>query len=277
MSNWPAPCLFLAAIAMVVCLPASRSARAQQQQEAGKIVEQSLETIKRDWAAEPRFDCSERDTDKNGIRTFQDIMLYGSQYQKLIAVSDKPLDARQQAEQQRKYEHAVSERRVESKSQRRSRIGKYEAERKHATNLFLELSKAFTFTLAGTGKVNGHDVYVLNAEPRKGYRPPSMDTRVLTGMRGKLWIDRASYHWVKVDVQVFRSVSIGGMLARVEPGTRVEFEQQPVSGDVWLPSRFAVMTRSKVVFVFNRQTNEENLFSDYRPAQTSLASGESSE
>lgn len=239
---------------------------AQAQDEASKIVERSVENFKKDWAAEPSFDCSERDKDKNGIRTYQDIMLDGSQYQKLTAVNDKPLDARQQAEQEQKLQAATSRRQAETKSQRRRRIAKYEAERKHASELIVELGRAFSFTMAGTDKVGNHDVYVLNAEPRKGYTPPNTDARVLTGMRGKLWVERNSFQWVKVEVEVFHPVSIGGFIARVEPGTHMELELEPVADGIWLPSHIAVRTHSKVMFVFNRQTDEDEKYFDYHPA-----------
>ena len=237
------------------------------QDDAPRIIERSLDNLKQDWAAEPRFDCTERDKDKNGIKTYQDIMLYGSQYQKLIALNDKPLNARQRAEEEQKFRTAASRWQAETSSQRRQRIARYEAQRKHATELILELTKAFSFTVDGIDKLGEHDVYVLNAEPRKGYVPPNMDTRVLTGMRGKLWIERTSFQWVKVDVEVFRPVSIRGFIARVEPGTRFEFEQEPVSAEIWLPSHFAVKSRSKVLFLFNHQTDEDNTYFDYHAAQ----------
>jgi hypothetical protein len=245
----------------------SASAKASPQDDPSKIVERSVGNLKRDWAAEPGFDCSERDKAKNGTRTYQDIMLYGSQYQKLIALNDEPLDARQQAEEEHKFQTAVSRRRAETDSERHERIAKYDAQRKHATDLILELSKAFSFTMAGKDKLGDHEVYVLNAEPRDGYVPPSMSTRALTGMRGKLWIERTSFQWVKVTVEVFRPVSIGGFIARVEPGTRMELEQRPVSNDIWLPSHFAVRSRSKVMFLINRQTDEEQTYFDCHPAK----------
>jgi len=265
-------CLLFISIGIPAFLIDSGSVVAQPQEQANKIIERSVDNLKRDWAAEPRFDCSEHDKDKNGTRTYQDIMLYGSQYQKLMALNDKPLDARQQAEQEQKFQAAASNRQAETDSEKRQRIAKYAAQRKHATQLILELTKAFTFTIAGTGKLGAHDVYILNAEPRKGYVPPNTDTRVLTGMRGKLWIERTSFQWVKVDVEVFRPVSIGGFIARVEPGTRFEFEQEPVSAGIWLPSHFAVRSRSKIMFLFNRQTDEDDTYFDYHPAQNSASS-----
>jgi hypothetical protein len=63
-----------------------------------------------------------------------------------------------------------------------------------------------------------------------------------------------------------------GFIARVEPGTRFEFEQEPVSPGVWLPSHFAVRSRSKVVCLFSHQTEEDDTYFDYYPAQTSTSS-----
>jgi hypothetical protein len=245
----------------------SASMNARAQDDVSKIIERSVDNFKKDWAAEPRFDCSERDKNKNSTKTYQDLMLYGSQYQKLIAINDQALDARQQAEEEQKFQATVSRRQAEKDSERRERIAKYEAQRKHATELILELSRAFSFTMAGTDRLGDHEVYVLNAEPRDGYEPRSMSTRALTGMRGKLWIDRTSFQWVKVAVEVFRPVSIGGFIARVEPGTRMELEQQQVSSEIWLPSHLTVRSRSKVMFVISRQTDEEQTFFNYHPAR----------
>jgi hypothetical protein len=130
---------------------------------------------------------------------------------------------------------------------------------------------AFTFTLASTDKLDGRDVYLLNAEPRKGYRPPNFETCVLTGMRGKLWIERNSFQWVKVEVEVVHPVHIGGFIARVGPGTRFELKKIPVSSDIWLPSHLAVKSRSKVVFFFNHQTDEDDAYFNQHPEQTAAS------
>ena len=268
-------CIFIGVVVAVLLLGPAPN-QAGQQDDASKIVERSVEVLKKDWDAEPQFNCSERDRDKNGIRTYEDIMLDGSQYQKLVAVNDQHLDTHQQAEQQQKFQRAAAERRSESSSQKRRRIARYQADRKRERELVTELSRAFTFTMVGTDKLDGHDVYLLSAEPRKGYRPPNSETRILTGMRGKLWVEQSSFQWVKVEVEVVHPVSIGGFIARVEPGTRFEFEQVPVSGDIWLPSHFAVKSRSKVVFLFNHQTDEDDTYFNYRPAQSQKSSADPS-
>jgi len=87
-------------------------------------------------------------------------------------------------------------------------------------------------------------------------------------MRGELWIERNSFQWVKVEVEVVHPVHIGGFFARVQPGTRFELEEIRVSSDIWLPSHLAVKSRSKVVFFFNHQTGEDDTYFNYHPAQT---------
>jgi hypothetical protein len=51
-------------------------------------------------------------------------------------------------------------------------------------------------------------------------------------MQGKLWIDKDSFQWVKVEAQVMHPVSIEGFLAKVEPGTHFELEKEPVATDM---------------------------------------------
>ena len=65
-----------------------------------------------------------------------------------------------------------------------------------------QLTKAFNFTLEGEQKLGPYDVYVLKATRRPGYVPPNRETRVLTGMEGRLWVDKKSYQWVKVEAHV---------------------------------------------------------------------------
>jgi len=101
-----------------------------------------------------------------------------------------------------------------------------------------ELVTAFDFKVLGETRLNGYDVYALHATPRPGYHPPNMETQVLTGMQGELWIDKNTFQWVKIEAQVTRPVSIEGFLAKVEPGTHFELEKAPVARGVWLPTHF---------------------------------------
>jgi hypothetical protein len=163
------------------------------------IIQQSVEANNRDWDADPQFDYTERDQEKDGIKTYEVTMLYGSPYRRVVAVNGHPLSPSKKAEEEKKFEEALAERRNETPEKRAARIAKFQAERKRDHTMLDQLTKAFDFRLLGNQKLKGHSVYVLGAQARKDYRPPNRDSQVLPGMEGKLWIDRDSFQWVRVE------------------------------------------------------------------------------
>src|SRR5262249_14993919 len=105
------------------------------------------------------------------------------------------------------------------------------------------------------------------AQPRAGYDPPNSRAKALRGMEGTLWIDATDLRWVRVQAEVKRSVSIEGFMARVEPGTRFELEQKPTAEGGWLPTRLAMRTRAKVLFVLSRKEQQDSTYYGYRKSQ----------
>ena len=220
------------------------------QNNVDAMIQRSVEANQRDWDAAPRFDYFERDRGNGGSKTYEEIMILGSPYERLVALNGKPLTSAQLADESRKLENVVSGRQKESAQKKAQRIAKYEAERKRDHSLMGELVKAFDFKLLTKTRLNGYDVYVLQATPRPEYHPPNLETQVLTGMQGRLWIDENTFQWVKVEAQVTRPVSIVGFLAKVEPGTHFELEKAPVDQGVWLPKHFSMRSRAEVLSCF---------------------------
>lgn len=231
------------------------------------IVQRSVEANANDWKAASDYDYFERDRQPGGgTKTYQELMILGSSYERLVAVNSKALAAEQQSHEQQKLDSTIVQRRNESQRQRAERIAKYERDRKRDQLLMEQLTKALDFVLVGQQKLDGYDVYVLKATPRPDYQPPNMETEVLRGMQGKLWIDKQTFQWVKVEAQVITPVSIEGFLAEVEPGTRFELEKMPVEDGIWLPKHFAMKSQAKVLFFFTRKSQADEAYYGYRKA-----------
>jgi hypothetical protein len=234
------------------------------QEDAKTIIQRSVEANAIDWKAAPQYDYFERDAEPDGgSKTFEQRVIMGSPYEVLVAVNGKNLSADQQADEQKKLEAAISQRKTESPEERNERVKKYEKDRKRNQLLSDQLTKALDFVLVGEQKMEGRDVYVLKATPRPGYQPPNMQTQVLLGMEGKLWIDKETFQWVKVEAQVIHPVSIEGFLATVEPGTRFELEQAPVEDDVWLPKHFAMRSHARILFLFHHRSHADETYYGY--------------
>jgi hypothetical protein len=236
------------------------------QENASDIIQRSTEANKRDWEAAPQFDDYERDRTKDSDKTYSVTMLYGSPYERLIAINGHPLSAAQQEQEQKKFEDEVAKREHETPEERANRIAKYNADRKRDETILEQLTKGFDFHLIGNQTLDGHNVYVLKATPRKGYRPPNRDSEVLPGMDGMLWIDRDTYQWVKVEAHVIHPVMIEGFLAEVEPGTRFELEKKPVADGIWLAAHYSMKADAKVLFLFPHREQENDTFFNYHRA-----------
>jgi hypothetical protein len=238
------------------------------QETAASIIQKSVEANDRDWAAAPQFDWTERDRTKDGDKTSTVTMLLGSPYYRLIAIDGRPLDSEKRAEEQKKFVQTKAEREQESPDKRAERIAKYEKDRKRDHAMMQQLVAAFDFKLLGHRTFMGHRVYVLSATPRKGYQPPDRVSQVLTGMEGKLWIDRDTFQWVRVEAEVMHPVKIEGFLAEVERGTRFELEKTPVTKEIWLAKHFSERANAKVMMLVPHKSQEDDTFSDYHKAAT---------
>ncbi len=235
-----------------------------QQLDANAIIQRSVEANQTDWKANPEYDWTERDLQPGGgTKTFQEFMILGSPYGRLIALDGKPLPAAKEREEQHKLDTEIAKRQQESPEARHQRVAKFEEQRSRDHVMMEQLTKAFNFKLIGQQKLNSHDVYVLNATPKNNYQPPNMQSQALKGMQGKLWIDKASFQWVKVEAEVVRPVSIEGFLAKVEPGTRFELEKAPVQNGIWLPSHYAMKSQARVLYLFSHKSRDEETYWNY--------------
>ena len=247
------------------------------QPDAKEIIQRSVAANEADWKEAPHYSYLEREVqskhDSAGtIKTYEVLMIDGSPYNKLVAVNDHPLSPGERAAEDQKLRQEIEKRGRESSRDRARRMSKYVKERDQDRAMMNEMAEAFDYTLAGEERLDGRDVWLLDATPKPGYQPKSHETKVLLGMKGKLWVDKATYQWVKVDAQVVKPVSFFGFFARVGPGTRFVLEQEPVSGNLWLPKYFSVKVKASALGFINENSAEEDTYRDYRPIPKAVAS-----
>ncbi len=249
------------------------AARSASDLTVAEILQKSLLVNAYDWNLQPAYSYREHETksklDSTGsprleqAKTYEVIMIEGSPYDRLIEIANEPLSLPQQQQEQAKLNREMQRRQNESAAERRARVSKYQSERSQEYLLLQEMGKAFNFKLTGEQQMNGFDSYVVDAEPRPDYRPPLEKAKVLAGMKGRLWIDKIGFHWVKVQAQVISPVEFGLFIAKVKPGTRFELNQAPVGG-VWLPQSFTETVNASVLGLYGMRSREEERYSDYR-------------
>jgi hypothetical protein len=246
------------------------------------LIKKSVAANDSDWKALPDYSHQEHDVegklDSDGHlrnkqeKTYRVMMMDGSPYNQLIAMNGKPLAPERQKQEQARLKTERRKRAGESQNARSSRIEKYKKERAEEYLLMQQMVAAFHFRMAGEEKIDGHDCYVLDATPNPDYRPPVSKARVLMGMKGRLWIEKKSYHWVRVRAQVVKPVEFALFIAKVRPGTEFELNQTPVDGAIWLPSRFSQSVDASVLGVYEMRTHRDEYYSNYGRIVPVLAS-----
>jgi len=241
-----------------------------------EIIRKSVEAIKEDWAQAPEYSYLERDVDgkRNGVpmsKTYRVLMIDGSPYNLVTANNDEPLSAEERVSEQRKLKKEMSRRPNESQHEREKRVAKYDRENQRNHDMLQKMVEAFQFHLTGEAQVDGHACWVLDAEPNPAYQPTDHEGRVLKGMKGKLWIDKATDQWVKVHAEVVKPVNFYGFLARVGPGTEFNLEQEPVANGLWFPKAFDVRVKATALGFFSENSSEYESYRDYQPMPQAMA------
>ena len=109
---------------------------------------------------------------------------------------------------------------------------------------------------------------VLQATPRRDYQPRSSEAKILSHVRGRLWIDKESYHWAKLEAEVITPVSWGLFLVRLDPGARIRFEETRVNDEVWLPQHIWIAASARLGLFKKLRVEEDTIYKNYRKFRT---------
>ena len=247
----------------------------QDQPEARKIVVRSVQAANDDALLATQYTFQQRDVtrslDNSGkvkaVHTkLEEVLYIGSkQYTRLLAKDDRPLSAEEEKKESDRIDKAVAEanhltpaQKVKREADLRHEIQQDEERRKY-------IPAAFDFKLLSTCVLNGREAYQIRATPKPDYH--GKYALLLRNLQGTLYIDKHDYHWVKVEAEALKDISLGLFLARISQGSVVIFEEARINDEIWLPLRISATARAR--FLIKRVHQEEEVtFSNYRKFQT---------
>jgi hypothetical protein len=201
---------------------------------------------------------------KHEVTTYDVTILYDEPYARRIRKDDKPLSDKEEKKARDKLEKFVSERKKESESEHQERLAKLEKERQEARAFVHDIINAYDFRIVGEDRVDGHDVYVVEANPRKDFHPTQPHADILSKLQGKIWIDKKDYGWVKLEAETLDTISWGLFLLRIHKGTQMKLEQIRVNDEIWLPRRISLNASARFALVASGIFDYDLSFSQYK-------------
>ncbi len=216
----------------------------------------------------------QRNLDKSGrvtkteTRTEEVLILYGRPYERLVAKNGLPLSAAEERKEREKMDKEITRRAKETPAQKEKRAREDSVALRQQEAVLQEIADAYDFRILGEEPVDGFMAWIIEAEPKPGYRPRSRETRMLPNFKGKAWITKDDYRWVKIEAEVIRTIGVGVVLARLSPGSTLKFEQRRVHGEVWMPLRLDAHLSARVAMVKTFNVDVTMDFFDYRKFQS---------
>jgi hypothetical protein len=242
-----------------------------------EIVRKSIELDQSNWVRMKDYTWVRRETTRKldaqgNIKStegeaYENMILFGTPYQKRIERNGEPLPAAEQQREQEKIDKLTVKLERETQSERDRRAAEYAAERKKDREFLREIPAAFDFTLDGEEKIDGHDAWIISAKPKPGYRAQHADAKAFAKIEGKIWIDQREFQWVRVEAKTLETISWGFCIARLNPGATLLFEQGRVNDEVWLPKRELLNGSGKLVLLKKLAEQDETTWTNYRKFQ----------
>ena len=202
------------------------------------------------------------------IETSDVLNIYGEQVQKLVAKNDKPLSDKDARKEDEKIQKLIDKRKDESDSDREKRVKKEEKDREEERQFVREVADAYNFKFVGIEQLNGRDNYVIDADPKPGYKPVHKEASILPKTRFRVWIDKDDTQMKKIDVQIIDTISFGLFLARLHKGSRVIIENTRVNDEVWLQQHAAVKVDARLALLKDYNIEVDVTDRDYKKFRT---------
>src|SRR5450631_780076 len=202
-------------------------------QDPHELVRRSIAQDQLDWVRLKDYTWQahsvEKHLDSHGkvVSTKQEawetLILDGQPHRRTLERDGKPLSPEEQRSEQKKLDQAFKKLSSETPAEKQRRLEEAEKARKREFAFLSEIPDLYDLRLEAESTVDGRPVWVVSGTPRPGAKPRSRDAKVLLKIRGRMWIDKATYQWARVEAETTDTISWGLFLARLNSGARLTF------------------------------------------------------
>jgi hypothetical protein len=108
-------------------------------------------------------------------------------------------------------------------------------------------------------------VIAVDFGPNPDFKPKKAIESMVQRLAGVIWIDEKARDVARLEAHFDNSLKIGGgMLASIEKGSSLVFEQARVNDEVWLPSYVEIHVTGRALLLVKLKANEIDRYTDYK-------------
>jgi len=190
---------------------------------------------------------TQQDTDKNGKLKKEtteeyEVFFHGpDQIERLVRKNGAPLSDAERKKEQDKIDKKIAE------LTKREASGKPNKPQGDVLTIdsFLRCSQ---FVNGRREPFREKEVVVYDFEPASHCDAQNRAEKVLGKVGGVIWVEEDDKEVVRMEVRLIEGLRVGGILASIQKGSELIFEQQKVNDEIWLPSSGEVHYGGRVLF-----------------------------
>lgn len=222
-----------------------------------------------------------REVGKDGVlrekesETFQISFYKGNRIRRLVEKNDKPLNAEEQAAEDRNVQKRVAEiekeiARKEERTVKQQANGTPDEENKRISTA--EVLRASNLINPRRERFRGRDVIVFDFEPNPNFdfRNAKSFLKFFGKVGGVMWVDEKDKQVARIEAVLFENYKVGGVLANLQKGASFTLEQERVNDEIWLPSSIDINLSVKILLVKGISVNQLIKSYNYRKFSTEV-------
>lgn len=134
----------------------------------------------------------------------------------------------------------------------------------HVSKIMRLLPDAFIYKYADTVQTSEGQAIRMTFVPNPKFSPPDLETRMLTAIRGEVWIDPTDERVIHLQGQIFHPVDFGwGLLGVLDSGGSVLIEQTKTRVAGWQLAHLKLDLNGKAFLVKRLHLSTDETISDY--------------
>ncbi len=180
---------------------------------------------------------------------------------RLVAIDNQPLNATQtKVELQRLHQLASDP------AAQQHRLHSEERDAARIAAVMRLLPDAFLNQFEGSVETPNGAAIRMTFAPNPRFSPTSFESRVLTGIRGEIWIDPTDLRVVRIQGHIFRTVDYGwGILGILYPGGTIRIEQGKTPACGWQLAHLNLNMTGKALMLKSLRVFVDETATDYHP------------
>src|SRR6266436_2112997 len=233
--------------------------------------QKAIDKLKENYAGSQSEEETEYEGDgkvkKHEINEYTFFYLDGNEITTLVKKDGKPLsDAEQKKENEktkkRIEEHTKRAAKKEAKEEKAKEEGRDKESDDPGIEVFL---RACQFVNPRRERFRGQDVLVFDFEPNPEYKPHKLVEKLAQKLAGVVWVDEKAHDVARLEAYFTGDMKIaGGLLASLQKGSSIVYEQAFVNNEVWLPTYVEAHFGARFLLVKGFKGSVVTRYSDYK-------------